>query len=140
MRRVEPGLRRALFAALGAQRGRDATAEALAWAWEHWSRVIELKNPTGYLFRVGQSRSRSRRWRAVHGRSEWSEPVVEPHLTKALVELSEAQRIAVILVHGFGWTMREVAELNGIQVTSVQTHLERGLRKLRVALEVDEHA
>jgi DNA-directed RNA polymerase specialized sigma24 family protein len=140
VRRVEPGLRRALFAVLGSQRGRDATAEALAWAWEHWSRVIELKNPTGYLFRVGQSRSRNRRWRVVHGRSEWSEPVVEPHLTKALADLSEAQRIAVVLVHGFGWTMREVAELNGTQVTSVQTHLERGLRKLRAALEVDEHA
>jgi len=66
--------------------------------------------------------------------------MIEPQLTKALAELSEAQRVAVILVHGFGWTMREVAELNGTQVTSVQTHLERGLRKLRATLEVEEHA
>jgi DNA-directed RNA polymerase specialized sigma24 family protein len=58
----------------------------------------------------------------------------------ALAGLSEAQRIAVILVHGFGWTMREVAELNGTQVTSVQTHLERGLHKLRMTLEVEERA
>ena len=41
-----------------------------------------------------------------------------------------AERVAVILVHGFGWTMREVAELTGTKVTTVQTHLERGLRKL----------
>jgi DNA-directed RNA polymerase specialized sigma24 family protein len=57
----------------------------------------------------------------------------------ALAALSEAQRIAVVLVHGFGWTMREVAELNGTQVTSVQTHLERGLHKLRMTLGVEEH-
>jgi DNA-directed RNA polymerase specialized sigma24 family protein len=33
---VEPRLRRALVALRGAEAGRDATAEALAWAWEHW--------------------------------------------------------------------------------------------------------
>jgi DNA-directed RNA polymerase specialized sigma24 family protein len=73
-------------------------------------------------------------------REDWREPLIEPHLGRALADLSEAQRIAVILVHGFGWTLREVAELNGTKVTSVQTHLERGLRKLRVALEVEERA
>ncbi len=140
VKRVEPGLRRALFAVLGAERGREATAEALAWAWEHWDRVMTTENPTAFLFRVGQSRSRTRKRRAIHGSAQWSEPVVEPELTRALADLSEAQRIAVILVHGFGWTMREVAELNGTKVTSVQTHLERGMRKLRARLEVDEHA
>jgi DNA-directed RNA polymerase specialized sigma24 family protein len=138
--RVEPGLRRALFAVLGVERGREATAEALAWAWEHWGRVVEADNPIGYLFRVGQTRSRTRKRRTVHGREEWSEPLIEPELTSALASLSEAQRIAVILVHGFGWTMREVSELTGTRVTTVQTHLERGLRKLRAALEVEEHA
>lgn len=138
--RVEPGLRRALFAVLGAERGREATAEALAWAWEHWSRVVDVENPVGYLFRVGQSRSRTKRFRAVHEPTAWSEPVIEPQLTKALADLSESQRVAVILVHGFGWTMREVGELTGIKVTTVQTHLDRGLSKLRTILEVDENA
>jgi DNA-directed RNA polymerase specialized sigma24 family protein len=49
---VEPSLRRALFATLGLDRGREATSEALAWAWEHWSRVKRMKNPGGFLFRV----------------------------------------------------------------------------------------
>jgi hypothetical protein len=74
--RVEPGLRRALFAALGLDKGREATAEALAWAWEHWGRVKSMDNPTGYLFRVGQSRSRSPRTPAVFIRpaphSQWA--------------------------------------------------------------------
>jgi DNA-directed RNA polymerase specialized sigma24 family protein len=68
------------------------------------------------------------------------DPLVEPKLGAALVELSESQRAAVVLVHGFGWTLREVAELRGVQVTSVQTLLERGLRRLRAALEVTTHA
>jgi RNA polymerase sigma factor (sigma-70 family) len=73
-------------------------------------------------------------------RPQWSDPLVEPALGRALEELTEAQRTAVILVHGFGWRLREVAELTGVKVTSVQTHLDRGMKKLRTALEVDNHA
>ena len=64
------------------------------------------------------------------------EPWVEPHLGSALAGLTERQRLAVVLVHGFGWTLREVAELAGIRVTSVQNHLDRGLRHLRDELGV----
>jgi DNA-directed RNA polymerase specialized sigma24 family protein len=137
--RTEPQLRHALFALLGAERGREATAEALAWAWEHWTRVRGLDNPVGYLVRVGQSKARRRRFRPVYTPSTNEDPLVEPRLGEALARLSEAQRIAVVLVHGFGWTLREVAELRGVRVTSVQTHLERGLRNLRDSLKVAEH-
>lgn len=137
---VEPGLRRALFAVLGIQRGREATAEALAWAWEHWSRVKHMQNPTGYLFRVGQSHSRTPMVPPLFVRDEWHDPLVEPRLGQALADLSEGQRTAVILVYAFGWTMREVADLGGTKVTTVQNHLERGLRHLRTALEVEDHA
>lgn len=140
VREIEPGLHRALFAVLGIERGREATAEALAWAWEHWARLRHIHNPTAYLFRVGQSKTRTRMTPPLFVRDEWHEPLVEPGLEQALADLSEGQRKAVILIHGFGWTMREVADLNGTKVTSVQNHLERGLRHLRAALEVEEHA
>jgi hypothetical protein len=42
---VEPRLRRALVAAYGSQRGREATAEALSWAWENWDRVRAMNHP-----------------------------------------------------------------------------------------------
>jgi DNA-directed RNA polymerase specialized sigma24 family protein len=137
---VEPQLRRAHFAVFGLERGPEATAEAFAWAWETWPRASELESPVGYLFRVGQSRTRGRRFRPVFTPATVDDPLVEPKLGAALVELSESQRAAVVLVHGFGWTLREVAELRGVKVTSVQTHLERGLRRLRAALEVTTHA
>jgi predicted RNA polymerase sigma factor len=60
-REAEPRLRRALIAAAGAEVGREAAAEALAYGWEHWDRVGAMENPAGYLYRVG--RSKARRWR-----------------------------------------------------------------------------
>lgn len=136
VRQVEPGLRRSHFAALGLERGREATAEALAWSWEHWPKVKRARNPIGYLFRVGQSRTRSKRTPPVFDRDDWKEPWVEPKLGPALAELSEGQRVAVVLVYGFGWTLREVANLRGTRTTTVQTHLERGLKKLQSTLGV----
>ena len=52
---TELDLRRALIARYGPERGREATAEAFAYAWEHWNRIKDMKNPSGYLYRVGQS-------------------------------------------------------------------------------------
>ena len=136
MAQAEPRLRRALVAAYGPDRGREATAEALGYGWEHWERVKTMENPVGYLYRVGQSRTRPRRLRLVFERPEFREPLVEPALRHALTTLTERQRTAVVLVHGFGWTLREVAEMTGIKLTTVQNHVERGLARLRTELEV----
>lgn len=48
----------AFTARLGPDLGREVTAEAMAWAWEHRTKLESMKNPAGYLFRVGQSKSR----------------------------------------------------------------------------------
>jgi DNA-directed RNA polymerase specialized sigma24 family protein len=137
---VEPRLRRALVAAYGMEMGREATADALSWAWEHWNKLDGVANPVAYLYRVGQSRARSKKRPIVFERSSHSEPWVEPSLGPALLRLSESQRTAVVLVYGFAWTLREVGELTGTKVTTVQTHLERGLRNLRAAMEVHDNA
>ena len=134
--RYEPRLLLALTATYGPERGREAAAEAMAWAWEHRDRLDELHSPVGFLYRVGQSRTRLRRIRVLHGRSQWAEPWFEPQLGRALSSLSEKQRIAVVLVHGYGWTFTEVGEVLGVKVTTVQNHLERGLTRLRSLLEV----
>ena len=131
---TEPRLRRALIAAYGTERGREAVAEALAFAWEHWSKVQAMKNPAGYLYRVGQSHTRPRRTRPVFERSDAHDPVIEPRLPEALGALSARQRVAVVLIHGYGWTLREVAELTGTRISTVQSHAERGLHRLRAAI------
>lgn len=134
---AEPRLRKALVAARGPVDGRDAVAEALAYAWEHWPRVREMANPVGYLYRVGQSRSRRRRVRAFsERRDDHGLPEVEPRLKDAFGRLSEQQRVAVLLVHGFDWPHAEVADLLGCSPSTVSTHVQRGMERLRGVLEV----
>ena len=52
---VEPKLKIALCANFGKDLGMEATAEALAFAWEHWDRVSSTANPAGYLYGVAQT-------------------------------------------------------------------------------------
>ena len=55
---LAPRVRAALVAAYGVEAGRDAAAEAVAWALEHPERLRGLDNPAGYLYRVGQTAAR----------------------------------------------------------------------------------
>ena len=132
---AEPSLRSALGAALGVERGADAAAEALAYGWEHWERIRVMDNPTGYLFRVGRSRApRIRRSPLPPAVPSEEMPWVEPGLPRALSRLSEKQRVTVLLVHSFGWTYAEVAELMEVSLGTVQSHMNRGMRRLRTTL------
>lgn len=134
-------LRLALISAYGVQVGEDAASEALAYAWEHWDRVSRMENPAGYLYRVGQTKARRGIFRRSpplpRPRTVDTTPWVEPALAAALEELSEKQRCAVLLVHGFGWTISEVADLLGVRFSTARVHLERGMGKLRQRLGVE---
>ena len=135
---VEPRLKRALCVGFGIESGVEATADALAYGWEHWDRIRDMDNPAGYLYQVGRSRTRARRtprptFPALPAEAS---PWVEPGLPAALARLSESQRQAVWLVHGFEWTLDETASLLDVSVSTVRKHLERGEKKLRTALGV----
>src|SRR5690606_6552634 len=118
----------------------EATAEALAYGWEHRDRVLAMENPAGYLYRVGQSRTKVRRRLALPAPDDLRLPEVEPALIPALLDLPDQQRTAVWLVHACGWTYAEAAEAMGISRSAVGTHVSRALDALRRALEVDTHA
>jgi RNA polymerase sigma factor (sigma-70 family) len=147
---VEPRLRRALVAAYGSDLGREAAADALAWACQHWERVHTMTNPAGYLWRVGQTsvrRTTRRRVREVVDGREFeleliddrrSERAVEPALQGALDALSPQQRAAVVLVHGHGYSLSEAGEVLGCSVSTIRNHVARALRRLHAALEVDD--
>lgn len=136
--RVEERLRLALIASYGPDDGQAAAWDALSWAWEHWDRVQTLANPVGFLYRVGQSAARRHRSRPIpiDARSFRNHgiPEIDPGLVPALAELSIQQRTTVLLVHAFGWTIRDVASLLEVAPSTVQTHVERGLARLRTIL------
>ena len=108
----------------------------LTYAWQHWDRASAMENPAGYVYRVAQSRSRGRRQRVVFPVPSPGMPDIEPGLGAALRQLPERQRVAVLLVHGWGWTHQEVADLMDVGVSTVRNHLARGLDRLRSELGV----
>jgi RNA polymerase sigma-70 factor (ECF subfamily) len=138
VKETESRLSYALAAAYGVEVGAETTADALAWAWEHWEKVRTMENPGGYLYRVGQSKARRyhRPRRLFPALPRQEVPNVDAELPKALETLSPRQRAAVVLIHGLGFTEREVADLIGISRWSVRTHAERALTRLEKMLEV----
>jgi DNA-directed RNA polymerase specialized sigma24 family protein len=140
VRDVEPRLLQALVAAYGPRVGREATVDALSWAWEHWDRLVPIADKVGYLYRVGQSATRRYSTHAIPVPRNVSEallPVdIEPGLLPALSHLSEQQRTVVVLIHAFGWSQTEVAKLLDITVSTAREHLSRALGHLRDELVV----
>ena len=137
---TEPRLRTALCAAFGADLGREATQQALAYGWEHWERIQEMDNPAGYLWTVGRNYGRRQRRErpAFPTVASNRTPEVEPALPAGLASLTEKQRIAVMLVYGLEWTFAEVAELMGVSKSTVQTQARRGIAKLRRHIGVND--
>lgn len=145
---VEPQLRRALVAAYGPEEGREACADALAWAWEHPDRMVTVSNPAGYLWRVAQTSMRRHRRRArfevpQSGRlpDEGSTSAATPsggwdrELVEALRMLTVHQRVAVVLVDAYGYQLAEAAGVLACSVSTIRNHLARGRSSLRARLE-----
>ena len=101
-----------------------------------------MDNPSGYLFRVGQNAARRSHRRVVLLPSPPPHELAsfDPGLLPALARLTESQRVAVILVHGYGWSQTGAARVLNVSHATVRTHLARAIAHLQQALEVREHA
>jgi len=139
---LERRFRQAFVARYGWERGIEVWRDVVAYAWQHRDRLAEMENATGYLYRVGQSAARrhGRMSRHVLLPAPPAEdfPHVEPRLASALSSLSERQRLAVLLVHGHGWTHEAAAEVVGVSKSTLRNHLARGLARLRKELGVED--
>jgi DNA-directed RNA polymerase specialized sigma24 family protein len=133
-------LRRSLVARYGVELGVDACSEAIAWAWANRDRLLGMRNPVGYLYRVGQTavRTQVRRQRVPDLPVELPEGGIEvpdPGLQAALAQLSHEQRAALMLVHAYGYSYAEAAVMLDVPITTLKNHLSRGGKKLRRILE-----
>lgn len=128
----------------------DATADALAYAWEHWSRVRSMENGAGYVYSVARTHAvrRARRGlRAAAGVDAVGAPLpapdpvdlpeVEPGLAAALATLTEMQRLVVLLVDAFGWGLTDAARILDVSVSTLRNHRSRAMARLRTELKVD---
>lgn len=140
--RCEPRLRRALVARFGPEQGREMTVNALAVGWEKFDRVRQMDNPVGYLYTVG-SRSLATHGREISCENSFAEvathdTVPNPDLVRSLAMLSAAERTAVLLVHGFGYTQREASEVLDLSASTVGENARRGLDRLRARMSAEE--
>jgi DNA-directed RNA polymerase specialized sigma24 family protein len=128
MRTSAERLRIALTASFGVADGRMAAVDALSWAWELWDQVRQMANPVGYLYRVGQTAARRIRSRPIPITVDLTHvdaQRISPELVDAISGLSGQQRTVVMLVHAFGWTVRDVAAALDLAPSTVQTHSDR---------------
>lgn len=119
----------------------EATAEAMARAYQHWRRIRDYDNPAGWVYRVGLNWATSRlRRRDVRRRLARPAGVVDatpfdPALHRALLGLDLDQRAVVVLRYLFDWSQDEIAAALAIPVGTVKSRLGRGVAKLRAGLE-----
>lgn len=137
---VGPMVRRALLARYGAEAGGEAAAEAIAWGWEHGELLQQIANPAGYLYRVGQSAAKRARRRTTRAsfpvEPVWQDaPQLPGDVFDALCKLRTDQRVAVLMVHGYGFSYAETAGVMGVTEDSVRNHVHRAMRRLRADLE-----
>lgn len=138
-------LRHAFIARYGPDVGGDVMGDVAEYAWKHWDRVNALDNPSGWLYRVGQSKAR-RYFRHLHPlrlpppRNGDGEPQLEPALSGLLESLPQSQRVAVLLTQAFGYTEREAAETIGVSASTVHQNAQRGLERIRARLGVASDA
>jgi RNA polymerase sigma factor (sigma-70 family) len=134
----------------------DAVQEALARACAHAERLADFASAEGWFQRVLVNvclrvLRRRRLWgwlRPRDGEEDEieaapalavvdAEPARTRALARALERLPARQRTALILHHGEGRSVAEVAELFDVSPGTVKTHLARGLKRLREILEVE---
>ncbi|MCU1392664.1 MAG: putative polymerase subfamily sigma factor [Ilumatobacteraceae bacterium] len=132
-------LRRALVARFGVDVGHDVANDAMAYAWEHRDEVCAASNPLGLLYRVGQSSARRYlRWNRrvdLPAEEAFGDQPFEPGLAPALAAMRAEHRLAVVLIHGYGWSYAETASMLNVPVSTVRNWATRGLDRLRRLLK-----
>lgn len=136
--------RRSVLAALALtlrdrELARDAAAEGMARACQHWSKVRTYRNPSGWAYRVGLNwaTSRLRKFRrerpaeSAAGSVAPAQTVPNPDLEAALASLPVEQRAVVVLRYFLDWSEAATAEALGIAPGTVKSHLSRALARLR---------
>jgi RNA polymerase sigma-70 factor, ECF subfamily len=122
----------------------DCVQEAYARAWQRWERVSRHDDPEAWVRTVARriAVSRWRRTRTAmsyllhHGKPETTAAPSEDHalLVRALRDLSQPQRDAVVLHHLVGLSVEEVARRTASPVGTVKARLHRGRAALAAVI------
>lgn len=136
----------AITADLGA--AEDAAQEAYVRAWPRWARLQNYDEPAAWVRQVATrlAISRWRRGRVARrflARSRHPEPTAGPDentvaLTRALAQLPEAQRRAVVLHHLGDLRVSEIAAIEDCPEGTIKARLARGRSALATLLNTSD--
>ena len=120
----------------------EAVDEAMARAYQRWSRVQALDNPGGWVYRVGLNWSRSILRRALRPAPVWvtnsgiaiDGAVLEPAIDRALAQLSIEQRAVVVCRLLIGYSESQTATALGLRPGTVKSRLARASTRLQSLL------
>lgn len=132
---------RALAVTLGdADLAAESVDEAMARAYQRWSNVSRMENPSGWVYRVGLNVARSRIRRLTRRRrlpasggaaAEVPEPeVLEPAILRALLALPVDHRTVVVCRLLLGWSEAETAQALDIRPGTAKSRLHRATATL----------
>jgi RNA polymerase sigma-70 factor (ECF subfamily) len=120
----------------------EVVDEAMTRAFDRWSDVATMANPSGWVYRVASNRARNRfrrlrleRQRPQHVRLVHDDVVSDPGLARALSQLPADQRSVLVLRFYLDWSVDEVATALGLAPGTVKSRVHRGLRRLESMLE-----
>jgi len=145
-----PKLLRAMYLVTGnRQEAEEIVQDAFLAVWERWDRVASMDEPTGYLFRSAMNRFRSRLRRAaraarkVVGAAEGGDAFAASDerdaLARALAQLPERQRAAIVLTELLGYGSEEAGQVLGVKDVTVRSLASQARATLRTTLgESDE--
>ncbi|RYB88689.1 SigE family RNA polymerase sigma factor [Nocardioides glacieisoli] len=136
----------AVVYALTGDRGtaEEVAQEAYVKAWSHWNKVSRYDQPSAWVRQVA-TRLAVSRWRRSRVAATWlsrqrdHETAPPPDetttaLVRALQEIPEAQRRAIVLHHLADLTVAEVARIERCPVGTVKARLSRGRTALAALL------
>ncbi len=129
----------------------DCVQEAFIRAWDHRSKLDQAHSPeawvrtTAYRLAVSRWRRATRALRPPDRALQQPRPVAEPGvervaLAKALAQLPEAQRRAIVLHHLCDLSVNEIAAEVGSPAGTVKARLSRGRQALASLLSTDLEA
>ncbi len=122
----------------------DLAQEALARAFEHWSRVRAMESPAGYVYRIALNLSRRRfhRIRRERSSAKHAAPPDDPTdksdrrivIRQAVMSLTREQREALVLTEWLDLDSEEAGKVLGISAESVRARSRRAREALRTRI------
>ena len=137
---------RALYLIVGnTHEAEELMQDAFLHVLERWNRI---NDPAGYLYRsaLNATRSRFRRLTIAAKRTLASGQPEDPfaaadlrdEMVRALREIPERQRAALILVDLLDYRSEDAAELLGITAATVRSLASHGRAAMKISLEADD--